>query len=153
MAEASNYSNKTFVIGVIIFIICALFLYAVRSILAPFILAAFFAYLIYPVINSLHSLGLKRWAAALILVLTIVLAALIAVLVLLPKLIYQGESLISSAPDYYKNILQYVSMFKSKIEVAFPMFERYDFLDRSLDRFADFITQTLSSFPHYLRNL
>jgi predicted PurR-regulated permease PerM len=148
-----SFSGKAFAIGVIIFVGVCLFLYTVRAILTPFIVSAFFAYLLYPVINYLHSYGIKRWVGAIILTLMVLAVISAAIIAFVPRLVSQSETLIAEAPVYYENISNYVGTLKNKLETLMPVLDRFNFLDTAVANAAGFVAKTIKNIPQYLMNL
>lgn len=83
-------------------------LYFLRSILAPFLIAAFLAYLGDPLVNLLRRLHLSRTWAATIVFLVIMLILLGLLLFLIPLLWRQVTVLINRLPEVFAWIQQFV---------------------------------------------
>ncbi len=84
-------------------------LWLMGNVLLPFIVAAAIAYLLDPIADRLERLGLSRmWSVILITLLAAIL--FIALLILLvPMLFEQGTQLINTAPDIFRQLLDFLS--------------------------------------------
>jgi predicted PurR-regulated permease PerM len=71
-----SMKNRVFIILVILFLGCCLFLYLTRSVLAPFLIAAFITYLISPLVTKIQSFGYKRFVG--VVLVAVVLASIFA---------------------------------------------------------------------------
>ncbi|MGH2582060.1 MAG: AI-2E family transporter [Anaerolineales bacterium] len=83
-----------YVVLVLLIILAAIFIYAIRPIIGPLVIAALLAYLIYPIVRWLHvKLRLKHGTAVLIVFWVLFAAALLAPAALTPLLIRELDTI------------------------------------------------------------
>lgn len=75
-----------FLLGGILLVGAIWFLYLIRSIVAPFVVAFLASYALMPIVDTIEDMGVKRWAAILIVYVFIGLVIAILMAVLLPTL-------------------------------------------------------------------
>lgn len=97
-------SKARIVIFVALVVVAVLFLWRVRNMLAPFLLAVVVAAVLDPMLDRLQRRGLARlWSVVIVYILFfIALGSLMTWLV--PKLINEGESLVRNWPEYVENL-------------------------------------------------
>ncbi len=76
------------------------FLFLIRSILLPFVLGIFIAYILDPVADRLEKSGLSRGVATTLLTVGFFLALLLLLLLIVPVLVNQFSGLIAALPGY-----------------------------------------------------
>lgn len=96
--HATRLQRVTLIIGLLVAFWLALQLFA--SVLAPFVAAAVIAYALDPPTTHLTRLGLPRGAAALLMIVTLIGAALLFALLLYPLVIAQIGLLVGRIPQY-----------------------------------------------------
>lgn len=95
------------IIGLIAFVVLMLFLYQFRGILPLVFTAIVFAYLLYPIAMFFHRTLLRGKMRGLAVVLTFLLMisiVAVSLLVVIPALIEQIQSLLAGAPQFLRNI-------------------------------------------------
>ena len=80
------------------------FLYLVRGILLPFVMAAAVAYFFDPLVRRMQRHGLPRWQSAMIVLLAFVILFAGALFLIVPVLEEQIEQLISAVPHWIQSI-------------------------------------------------
>jgi predicted PurR-regulated permease PerM len=151
MTESSK--NKVFVITIIFFLAIGLFLYFVRTILTPFLVAAFITYLISPLVIAIQSYGYRKWVAVTIIASTLTIILIIILIIFIPLIINEVGKFKISIYDYYEYILNYMSIVKGKIELNVPILKRYDVSNVIITEFRDFVFSMTQQIPNYLINI
>jgi predicted PurR-regulated permease PerM len=102
--------------------------YILRDILTPFLIAAFIAYLVFPLVLKIRSCDYRRWAGvAVSTVILVLVVALVAFLIIfIPLLISEIEKFKISYSDYYKYFFNYLDILREKVEIAIPMSKSYN---------------------------
>ncbi|MCA6079437.1 MAG: AI-2E family transporter [Endomicrobium sp.] len=151
MTESSE--NRVFVIIVMIFLAVGLFLYFARGILAPFIVAAFIAYLMSPLIVKIQSYGYRRWVGVAVIAFILAVALVAFLIIFIPLLISEIEKFKSSSSDYYKYFLNYFGAIRAKIEMTIPAIKSYNISSMVIEKIHSFIVSTVQQLPAYLMNI
>ena len=99
---ATRAQRTALVVGLLAAALFLLWLFS--AILTPFVLAACIAYFLDPVATRLHRWGIPRGLGALLLVTTLMAAALLAMLLLYPLIIVQVGTLLARLPSYIAGI-------------------------------------------------
>ncbi|WP_343105500.1 AI-2E family transporter [Neomoorella humiferrea] len=109
-------------VGAGLFLTAALyFLYRVRTVLTPFFLAAFLAYLLKPAMVKLEKRGLKRPAAILLLYFLVFILFLPVPLFILPKLVRELNEFLLHLPIFTTEVEGLLGKFYQRYnEVALP---------------------------------
>ncbi len=106
MTSAVKNPSRRWLFWLAIFALCFLFIYAIRTILLPFVVGIFIAYFLDPAADRLERLGLKRgMATTLIILLFFALLAIIIALVA-PLIVHQCGALIAALPEYAAGMQQ-----------------------------------------------
>jgi predicted PurR-regulated permease PerM len=93
-------------VGTFLFVVW--FVLSLLGVLAPLIIALFFAYLLNPLVTAAARRGLPRWAGSLLAVLIIILAVTGAGVFLLPPAIAQLEGVITGAAQLSRDLIALV---------------------------------------------
>jgi predicted PurR-regulated permease PerM len=109
------------------------FLYSVRAVMAPFLLAAVLAYLLNPLVSFLETRGVRREKAVLVL--------FISILSLITALAYWGlvvlwqdlPELNASWPTYMRQAEEAMRKAQSVLEFEWPYFQRTKILERTMN--------------------
>ncbi|MDR1196333.1 MAG: AI-2E family transporter, partial [Endomicrobium sp.] len=149
--EASN--NRIFIISIIMFLAGCLFLYFARSILTPFILAAFFTYLLSPLVTKIQVYGYRRWVAVALFAVIFVIAAAMALAVIIPAIIDEVEKLTVNWSTYYDYVYSHVIKLKDKIEATFPIIQEYRLSETAIEKINSFLTSEAQKVPQYVMNI
>jgi predicted PurR-regulated permease PerM len=80
------------------------FLYLVRSVLLPFVMAAAVAYFFDPLVRRLERHGLARWQSAMIVMLGFVIIFVGSLFLVVPVLEHQVEQLVAAVPGWIQDI-------------------------------------------------
>ncbi|MCL2390802.1 MAG: AI-2E family transporter [Endomicrobia bacterium] len=151
MTESSK--NRIFIIGIILFLALCLFLYFARGILAPFIIAAFIAYLLSPVVDKIRSYGYRRWVGVAVIA-VIIMAVLAAILIIfIPLILEEIDKLQVNIPAYYTYLSNHIDTVKNKIEAAFPIIKEYGVLDLAIDKIKAIAASGAEKIPGYVVNI
>ncbi|MDR2425854.1 MAG: AI-2E family transporter [Endomicrobium sp.] len=149
--ETSN--NRIFAISIILFLAGCLFLYFARNILTPFILAAFFTYLLSPLVSKIQVYGYKRWVAVALFAVIFMIAASVALSIIIPALVDEVEKLTVNWNTYYNYVYAYVIKLKDKIETAFPIIHEYKLSETAIERINSFLTSEAQKVPQYIMSI
>jgi len=107
-------ARRILLLGLFLFLVW--FVSTLLGLLAPLIIALFFAYLLNPVVTAAARRGLPRWAGSVLALLLIVLAVTAAVVFLLPPAIAQLEGVITGAATLSRDL---VALIESDATLAF----------------------------------
>lgn len=144
---------RIFIIGVLLFLALALFLYFARAVLTPFILAFLITYLLSPLVVKIQSFGYRRWVAVVLIAFFLCAVLVIAVFGIAPALIKEFENLNVDFLTYYNYIYDKFEFIKDKIETAFPIASQYHISDIAAEKIKDFIISTSQKIPSYLTGI
>jgi predicted PurR-regulated permease PerM len=136
-----------------LFLAGCLFLYFARSILTPFILAAFFSYLLSPLVAKIQVYGYRRWVAVALFAVIFIIAAAIALSLIIPALADEVEKLTVNWNTYYNYVYSYVIKLKEKIEFTFPIIEEYKLSETAIMKINSFLTSEAQKVPQYAINI
>ncbi|MDO4161648.1 MAG: AI-2E family transporter [Pseudomonadota bacterium] len=104
-----NVDGQRYMLILCVFVICGGFLYALRSVLLPFVVGIVLAYFLDPLVSKVSKdSGTSRTVAT-----TVVMG--LSLLVLLPMLILLGSAVFSQAAEYALKLPEYVRAFVQKI--------------------------------------
>ncbi|MDR2395179.1 MAG: AI-2E family transporter [Endomicrobium sp.] len=148
-----SLKNRMFVLLILVFIIVCLFLYFAREILAPFIIAAFIAYIMYPLVVKLEAYCIKRWVCVVIIGILLLAILTSLLLILIPLLISEFDKLKNCFPEYYEYISNHLVIIKEKLENSLPVLKRYDLYDVVLIKIKEFFVSEAQKIPNYLINI
>ncbi|MDR2437682.1 MAG: AI-2E family transporter [Endomicrobium sp.] len=151
MTESAK--NRIFIIAVIIFLGCCLFLYLARAVLAPFLIAAFITYLISPLVTRIQSFGYRRYVGVMIVAALLVSIFAGILIIIIPILINEIESFQFNADRYYGYFLNYLEILRGKLEAAFPLLEQYDISNDVISESKNFLLYAAQQVPNYLVNV
>jgi predicted PurR-regulated permease PerM len=136
-----------------LFLAGCLFLYFARSILTPFVLAAFFTYLLSPLVAKIQVYGYRRWVAVLLFAVIFIIAAAVALAIIIPALIDEIEKLTVNWHTYYNYVHSYVVKLKDKIEITFPIIKEYRLSETAIEKISSFLTSEAQKVPQYVMNI
>jgi predicted PurR-regulated permease PerM len=114
---ATRWQRTALVLGVLAAILFALWLFS--AILTPFVLAICIAYFLDPPVTQMKRIGVPRWLAAFLLVLSLAALCLLAMLLLYPLLVAQIGILIQRLPAYVTGISTLVQQALNQAQEAF----------------------------------
>ena len=107
MIKANTAEQRNILIFAVL-AICLVFLYALRSILLPFVVGILAAYFLDPPVNKLVARKFSRsWASLLVLTLLLI--------IVVPVLIFLGGAIVSQIADFATKIPNYVNSFVNRI--------------------------------------
>jgi predicted PurR-regulated permease PerM len=145
--------NRVFIILVILFLGCCLFLYLARSVLVPFLIAAFITYLISPLVTKIQSFGYKRFVGVALVAVVLVSIFAGVLTILIPILINELENFQFNADKYYEYFLNYLDSISEKIELIFPVLKRYNVSNAVIFESKDFLLYMAQQIPNYLTSI
>lgn len=146
----NNTVTKTFVILLIFIFAIFLFLYLARDILTPFIISAFLAYLIAPMVKQLMLLGLRRWVAVAIVVLLFFLIMTFIISVIVPIIINDINALIKKIPEYELYMKNLWIKYKIHFDKIIPFLNKYNIMETLTQKTTAFLTTEATKVPHYI---
>lgn len=145
--------NRVFFIAVIAFLAVCLFLYFARGILTPFLLAAFFTYLLSPLVVAIQAYGFRRWVAVVFIAIAFIIVFAAVLIIIVPMLIDEIERLKVNFSSYYQFISGHFTIIQKKIETAFPVLADYAVADIAMEKLKEFVTAEAQKVPKYLMNI
>jgi len=107
-------------------------LWVIRPVLAPFLLAVAFAYLVAPLVNRLAQWGLRRTWAILVVYVFLLGAGAFAVVKLLPQVVSQIQSLTEAIPVYALRVREMVDGLQERVRDMGAPPELRDVVDRNI---------------------
>jgi predicted PurR-regulated permease PerM len=148
-----SFKNRVFVLLILVFVIVCLLLYFAREILTPFIIAAFIAYIMSPLVVKLETYCIKRWVCVVVIAMILLAILTSLLLILIPLLISEFDKLKNCFPQYYEYISNYLIIIKEKLENSLPVLKRYDLYNVVLVKVKEFVISEAQSIPNYLINI
>ena len=106
-------------------------LWLLIDIMKPFLLAAVLAYFLDPLVDILERRGFPRILSIAVVLLTAISSILIFLILLIPSLVSQMESLISEAPLFFDTAMKF---FEKELPV---IFEKFPFIKSGFDELTD----------------
>lgn len=130
------------------FVAVVLMLWLLSDILLPFVAGAAIAYLLTPLTDRLEQLGLKRLAAAFLIITLVVMAIVLAILLVAPILGGQLSSFIEKLPDYVSKLQSLIS------DPSRPWVQKLLGAGLNTDKtFTDLVTQGAGWLAAFLKSL
>lgn len=148
-----NIITKSFIVSLLLLFAIIIFLYLSKEILAPFIISAFLAYLISPVVKQIMLLGLKRWVAVAIVLLTFCLIMLFIFSVIVPMIINDTNTIINKIPEYKAYIQSFFEKKKSFFDNIVPFLTKYNIMDTLTEKSTAFLTNEAAKIPKYITTI
>lgn len=127
--------------------------YLLGSILLPFAISCFLAYVLLPVVEWLERPGLTRKAAVAVLYGTVAIILTGALLLVGPGLGRQLTVLRHKLPDYSEKAQARLQGLQQEFEAQFPEFERTNVAESIAQKATEFIASGLQQLPELLLNL
>lgn len=117
-----NVDNQRYMLFLCVFVICGVFLYALRSVLLPFVVGIVLAYFLDPLVSKVSKNGSTSRTVAT----TIVLG--VSLLILLPLLVLLCSAVFSQAAEYAAKLPEYARLFAQRLlPVLGEVKERFGF--------------------------
>ncbi|MCK5118617.1 MAG: AI-2E family transporter, partial [Candidatus Latescibacteria bacterium] len=113
-------------IGLLVLIVTAWILYALRGILLPFGLSFLLAYVLNPVANRLEGAGISRTGAIGLIYLVVLLTLALGIVFLVPVIRAELDGLSTNFPEYLDKIEYTMDTWENKLKSYIPMLENYD---------------------------
>ncbi|MDR0956288.1 MAG: AI-2E family transporter [Endomicrobium sp.] len=145
-----SLKNKIFVISIMIFLGVCLLLYFARGIIAPFLISAFIAYLIYPLIIVIQSFGYRRWVGIMIVAFCLIVVLVCMLNFFIPLLINEFERFKMNILNYYDCFSNYIDIIRHKMEIGLPIIKRYDISDIIITKTREFLFSQVQQIPVYI---
>ncbi len=119
----SLWKDSNFVFWMLLFVLGAIFLYALRSILMPFVLGGILGYLFDPLAIQLQKLKISRTTATLLVFLIVILVAVPTLLFVIGALRAQITSLMEGLPKYMATLNTKTEPLFSYVQTYIPAIE------------------------------
>ncbi|ESY91760.1 AI-2E family transporter [Mesorhizobium australicum] len=113
-AEASSTFRRQIFFWLAGAAILALFLYVFSDILLPFVAGMVLAYFLDPVADRLQRLGLSRFMATVVILITFLIVLVLAFVILIPVLATQMADFASKLPEYLTRLQSLITSFDPK---------------------------------------
>ncbi|MER8848121.1 AI-2E family transporter [Mesorhizobium australicum] len=113
-AEASSAFRRQIFFWLAGAAILALFLYVFSDILLPFVAGMVLAYFLDPVADRLQRLGLSRFMATVVILITFLIVLVLAFVILIPVLATQMADFASKLPEYLTRLQSLITSFDPK---------------------------------------
>lgn len=136
------------VVGIVGFLV-----YFLGTLLVPFFVACFAAYLLTPLVEYLERRGLSRLAAIRFLCSFFLVTMTGMAIYLIPTLDREIRTLRSELPHYSDQIHERLILLQSKIEDEFPELKRLKFTERVQKESSVYLEWWLEGLPHLLVNI
>ncbi|MBU0951475.1 MAG: AI-2E family transporter [Elusimicrobia bacterium] len=133
------------VIGIIVW-----FVYAINSILMPFVLSAVLAYLLSPLVNFFETKGLKRIVSALILYSIFLIVFIGSCIILIPQIFKEVSILSNNLPEYTSSIKGSIYSMQQTLEAKYPIIKQKGIFDSTIKNTEQFLNTETSRIPEYL---
>ena len=134
-----NTSFRTFfMVGFLMVAVCV-FLFFVKAIILPFLLAGFFAYLLSPIILKLQSAGFKRQVSVFVLFIAFLIVFSATVYFLFTAVAVDVYALKSKMPEYSQKIKSSFYILEQEIENKLPFAQKAIFVDDVEQRISIYI--------------
>lgn len=153
MKDKETAITKSFIMSLICIFIIFLFLYLSRAVLTPFIISAFLAYLISPLVKQIMLLGLKRWVAVILVVLLFFLVTAFIICFIVPIIINDINIIVQQVPEYKIYIQNLWLDKKSYIDNIIPFLSKYNIMETLTDKTTAFLTSEASKIPQYITSI
>ena len=145
-----NISLRSLFIVVFLMASLGVFLFLLKGILLPFLLAGFLAYFLSPVILKLQAFGFKRQVAVLILFSVFLVVFSATVYFIFPAVAVQGTALKNKMPEYSQKIKNSLYDLEREVENKLPFSQKAKFVDDVEERINTFVNEQKSHLPSYL---
>ena len=104
---------------ILFFLLLILLLYKIRTLLTPFAIAFFLAYLLEPLIDKAEHWKIPRSISILILFVVLSMIITVILLIIIPLAYSEVSVLFASLPDYIDKIIAIIKRFLTKFELQF----------------------------------
>lgn len=153
MFSKNSPVTKNFVLSILLFIALCFFLYLCRAVLFPFIISAFFAYLLSPVVNKIMFFGLKRWVV--VVILTSFLIALLALFFVkfVPVIYNDINVLINNFPVYTEYLKNLIFIVQQKIAVYIPINNQNEIFTQLTGKTGDLTSGAIKEISYLIKKL
>jgi len=142
--------TKPFILSLIFLFVAVFFLYLARNILIPFIVSAFLAYLISPLVDKIMLSGVKRWVAVVIVLVVFLICVAFALSVIVPIVINDINVLSKKIPEYSVYIKEFIAKQKIYFEKIVPFLNKYNLMETLTEESTAFLTAEASKIPQYV---
>lgn len=142
--------TKSFVILLLFIFAILLFLYVSREVLAPFIISAFLAYVIAPIVKRIMLLGLRRWVAVAIVVILFCLVMTFIISVIVPIIINDINVLIKKIPEYNLYLRDVWLKQRVHFDNIIPFLNKYNIIETLTEKTTTFLTAEATKMPQYI---
>lgn len=153
MTNKNTGITKPFVISLLFLFFIFLFLYISREILAPFIISAFLAYLISPLVKQIMFLGVKRWVAVSMVVFLFFLVLLFIISVIVPIIIDDINIIVNNMPEYKLYLQNLWANKKHSFDNIIPFLNKYNIMETLTEKTTVFLTSEASKIPKYITSI
>lgn len=145
-----NLSTKAIYLVTVISAALIWFLYLIRDICLPFLLSAFFAYLLSPLVTRIQATGLKRGVSVILLYLCFFTVFVGTLIILVPRLIDEVAVLKTNLPQYFAHTKSVVIDFQQRIERKYPAFKERAIVDNIIHKIQQMLENEIAKIPSYL---
>lgn len=146
--ETEN-GNQRLIYGLLAFVIFFGFIYLSRRVIAPFMVAFAFAYLVDPLVDRLEKWKMSRTVAALLLMAGFFLLIVGSVFLVGPLFRIQAENLTQNLPNYIQEVQEWVRPFLEKI-AGLDQAKIQEFLNTGLAKFGEVPLKVLTFITQFL---
>ena len=115
--------------------------------LSIFMIAAFIAFGVRPIVHLLVKVRMPKWAAISLVYTVLVLVVVLVLLVIVPMLVVQAQALIANMPSYVSAVHGWAVDFRGALQDRLPMLQipAVDIAQIGADRIGEFASGTISS--------
>jgi predicted PurR-regulated permease PerM len=126
------------------------FLYLVRGILSPFILAALFAYLLSPLVIWLRTRGINRVLAVVLLYLVFFGAIIAATVIVVPVISRELSEFKAHVPVYFEHVKTFLHALQRLVERWLPVAFEQPVIGNAIDGARQFAADSLTRAPRFV---
>jgi predicted PurR-regulated permease PerM len=139
-------------LGTAVFLACGVvwFVYAVRGILAPFLISAVCAYVLSPWVGCLEAKGVRRSAAVAALFTVFLLALAGAIALAVPRLVQEVSAFSTKLPDYVERLTSASTRQAQDLELRYPIIKEQKIVDKFMDKARQASERIAAGLPNYL---
>jgi predicted PurR-regulated permease PerM len=148
--QQKNFKKRFYLITGLLF---AGFLFLVRDILMPFVLSAFFAYLLSPMIGFFESKGIKKIISIVFLYLIFLTIFIGTIIVFVPKIYSEITSLSQKIPEYIFFTKKSLFTLQTNLEYKYPIIKQQKIFDKIVINLQQFLESFVSKIPSLLSSI
>lgn len=155
MAGRRNLANQVIRFGFfgLVLVVTAVIIFSIKLLFFPLVAALLLKFLLQPAVNYLETRGQKRLTAIIILYISIITVAGVALFFLIPLLMKEARNFTTNMPMYEKMLESALDKIQALIIQKFPTASVPDLYAVASGRIQGFSSQFISSLPRYASSI